>query len=201
MTSTRDVTRDVTRMVISCFLLFACVYVLFIENHLFDATLLFASTLTCDILEVGVSYNYYGIPTNWNDDTLIAITGGFVLIQFVSHFFIKDSFIRLIPSTCVLIGIVTSSYGEIYRLISAFPNNEVRQETVSQCGIFRGKVVVMTYSVNWKMATVLLASVITAVVLFTIQVVPAIRRLRSETRDQVEPCDQVNNASITVLVV
>tara|TARA_B110000971_G_scaffold130718_1_gene133713 strand:+ start:5394 stop:5996 length:603 start_codon:yes stop_codon:yes gene_type:complete len=200
MTSTRDVTRDVTRMVISCFLLFACVYVLFIENHLLNATLLFASTPTCDILDVGVSYNYYGIPTNWNGDTLIAITGGFVFIQFLSHFFIEDSFIRLIPSTGVLIGVVTSSYGEIYRLISAFPNNEVRQETVSQCGIFRGKVVVMTYSVYWMMVYVLIASVVTVAVLFTIQVVSAILRLRSETRNQVEPCDQVKNEPIMSMV-
>jgi hypothetical protein len=194
-------TRDVTRMVISYFLLFACVYVLFIENHLLNATLLFASTPTCDILEVGVSYNYYGIPTTWNDDTLIVITGGFVVVQLLSHFFIKDSFIRLIPSTGVLIGVAMSSYGEIYRLISAFSNNEVHQGTVSHCGIFRGEVVDMTYSVNWKMAAVLLAAVVTVAVLFMIQVVPAIRRLWSETRNQVEPGDQFNNASITVVVV
>ena len=193
-------TRDVTRMVISCFLLFACVYVLFIENHLLNATLLFASTPTCDILEVGVSYNYYGIPTTWNDVTLIAITGGFVFIQFLSHFFIEDSFIRLIPSTGVLIGVAMSSYGEIYRLISAFSNNEVHQGTVSHCGIFRGEVVDMTYSVNWKMATVLLASVFTAVVLFMIQVVPAIRRMWSETHVQVEPCVQVKNEHIMSMV-
>ena len=193
-------TRVVTRMVISCFLLYACVYVLFIENHLPDVVIVFASTPTCDIREVGVSYNYYGIRTTWNNDTLVGITIGFVLIQLLSHRFIKDSYIRLIPSTGVLIGVAMSSYGEIYRLISAFSNNEVHQGTVSHCGIFRGEVVDMTYSVNWKMATVLLASVFTAVVLFMIQVVPAIRRMWSETHVQVEPCVQVKNEHIMSMV-
>ena len=178
-------TRVVTRMVISCFLLYACVYVLFIENHLPDAVIVFASTPTCDIREVGVSYNYYGIRTTWNNDTLVGITIGFVLIQLLSHRFIKDSYIRLIPSTGVLIGVAMSSYGEIYRLISALSDNQVLQKTISHCGSHRGEVVDMTYTVNWKMAVVLLASVFTAVMLFMIHMVSAIRRLRSKTGVQV----------------
>lgn len=169
-------------------LLFAFGYLLFVENTLPDAAIFFTSTETCDIRAPGQSYNYYGSPTTWDNHTVVALTGVFMIIQLVSHRFLyipnTSHFvrhIRLIPTTCVLLGEVLSSYGEIFRLISALQTGQVATPTISDCGPHRGTPVIMTYGIDWDMTTVLFLSVACTVVLFLIELVSAIRDTRQET--------------------